>query len=666
MMNNRKLVFSIIFLMSWIFFFLIPTQRAYAYFTDNKVVKSDIQLKTGNIRIDSKLDDLGSFALAVDNQTPLTKNIAVVSQGTLTAQVFYKVEIVGDNWQNYVNIQVNGVALTPDKVGKNQFIIKNNQPLVLDPKGQISIPVSVTKLKNQENSETTYQVKLTVGLIQSNIGEIQNKLIGFYDSQEKAFPVIVPKEPVKSNWPTDWPVTEPFDQNSKIGFRPLYYSKRADGTLETSVPGTIYIKYQKNQLKNIETVKTEIKNSFLNKEEYQVTQVEYVEGKGFILTYETNPNKKNERTGNVETVLQYDVLYSQGVFSYSEDPRPGGYIPYFGYKVLTRSDYLQNSTSTINESSKILTSESGTRITLGINKNTSYDKYTQIKFSELPNLTIKTSPDSNFSTSIDWEANELIIKQKSGITSVLNGELLVQSNGRTVIRRTIQSIPILKEDWWSSLATSGWSSLGNRNDLFLSDKSKNFTFNSDKKSTVTSPVLYFKATTGYPVKFSLSENKFFSVTKVAYSPDGQYLQVVLNYTAQDQYQTGLNYTLYAGDIIDGSNNLINNTYFSFTINTVSGTQALQQNSLKAPVTTIITPPVTESEGSQETTNDTPEETTNTTIDETQGEQPAETQNDTTQAPFEGSGEHPVTETSNDRVKRETPVGAPAKTESDPK
>lgn len=477
-------------------------------------------------------------------------------------------------------------------------------------KGKINISLFSEKanilpswLALDNNSENENKIKLTIKTSADFPEEYYNKplRIGFdvalHDENEKPVQfsdgstfmkdqwiVVQIDKPTESNYPSD----EVYEVKQALSY--MYNG----GKFYTITPGVVFNKdtspltqEQIDTLKRKYSNQTEQKIVYSNDFEIKVDNVEYVNGKGFKITYSLS-EKQNQKTldnfNTAESIQKYPTGYIHlgGIDS----------VVYKGYSDVIRPVFLSSDLNLANTNYNLLTDK--TILTRSqpvdiqfLTKTTSSAQAPQLfnDTSLSSKFTVKIIGDdsSAFNTPSIVQNNDkgtaIRISQTLGVSAGKRAllQIIEQETNKVVLQRELQTTSEFTPNIDDTKYNISEVVTANYNLFRYAPKSMTVKFDSSKQAYVGNLIFYFKLenkssfTNMLPTyRFILSTPNHMKVLLEQYSADCQWLQVNLEYTSNEDINTikdnpiDFNYRI-LGQISDNnsSSDLQTDSYFSY-------------------------------------------------------------------------------------------------------
>lgn len=258
-MVNKNEIFRL-FICSMLFFalFLFQTPRySAASFSDSVSVDAGIELTLGNVKLEDASSDLRqSVSLSADSpeQTLLTTTLR--NAGSLDGKIGYRLD---GSIPNTVAAGVTLALYEGDEyvadleLGKDSFIEKGGEPVVIEPGSQKNYSVKVKSAMMPDATEN-FELSIAFSLTQTNASDPKQM---FHDeAQFDPIAIVLEAENLIPGWPLDSDPRWKFD--SKTGVRYIneleteimYYGETKDGTRIKNLDDlSIYIDYSKSNQK---------------------------------------------------------------------------------------------------------------------------------------------------------------------------------------------------------------------------------------------------------------------------------------------------------------------------------------------------------------------------------------------------------------------------------
>ena len=581
---------------------------SYAYLKDAKTTsKMQLSLKASSnqsVRLVQDKSLLAQTSVDYSKITPLHFN------KNKTENEIYFYNFTSRTGQFAYNTEIGNILDNTSKVGS----YANNIAKQL--KGKIIISLSSEKanilpswLALDNNSENENKIKLTIKTSADFPEEYYNKplRIGFdvalHDENEKPVQfsdgsifmkdqwiVVQIDKPTESNYPSD----EVYEVKQALSY--MYN----DGKFYTITPGVVFNKdtstltqEQIDTLKRIYSNQTEQKIVYSNDFKIKVDNVEYVNGKGFKITYSLSETQTLDNFNTAESIQKYPTGY---IHLKQIDP----VRVYKGYSDVIRPVFLSSDLNLANTNYNLLTDK--TILTRSqpvdiqfLTKTTSSAQAPQLfnDTSLSSKFTVKIIGDdsSAFNTpSIVQNQNNkgtaIRISQKSQKTEAQAGkravlQILESGTNNVVLTRELQTTseftPNIDDKKYSISQVVTANKDTPYNLVRYAPNSMTLRFDSSKQEYVGNLTFYFKLenkssfTNMLPTyRFVLSTPKHMKVLSENYSADSKWLQVNLEYTSNQDINTikanpiDFNYRI-LGQISDNnsSSDLQTDSYFSY-------------------------------------------------------------------------------------------------------
>lgn len=585
--------------------FSILSVGSYAYLNDTKTTsKMQLSLKLSanqSVRLvqDKSLlaqtrVDYSKIAPLHFNENKTENEIYFYNFTGRTGKFAYKSEIVNilDNTINTnTNTSANNVA--KQLKGKINISLSSEKttilPSWLDNNSENKIKLTIKT--SADFPEEYYNKPLRIGF-DVELHDENGKPVQFSDDStfiKDQWIVVQIDKPTESNYPSD----EVYEVKQALSY--MYN----DGKFYTITPGVVFNKdtstltqEQIDTLKRKYSNQTEQKIVYSNDFNIKVDNVEYVNGKGFKITYslsETQNQKTLDNFNTAESIQKYPTGYIH--LGWIDSVRV-----YKGYSDVIRPVFLSSDLNLANTNYNLLTDK--TILTRSqpvdvqfLTKTTSSAQAPQLfnDTSLSSKFTVKIIGDdsSEFNTPSIVQNNDkgtaIRISQKTGVLAGKRAVLQILESGtnNVVLKRELQTtsefthnIDFTKYDD-SKVVTSNE---GTPYNLFrYAPNSMTLRFDSSKQAYVGNLTFYFKLenkssfTNMLPTyRFILSTPNHMKVLSEQYSADCQWLQVNLEYTSNEDINTikdnpiDFNYRI-LGQISDNnsSSDLQTDSYFSY-------------------------------------------------------------------------------------------------------
>lgn len=595
--------------------FSILSVGSYAYLNDTKTTsKMQLSLKLSanqSVRLVQDKSLLAQTSVDYSKITPLhfnenkTENeIYFYNFTSRTGQFAYNTEIgnILDNtsqagsYANNIAKQLKGkinISLSSEKA--------NILPSWLNQKNENENIIKLTITTREDFPEAYYNKPLRIGF-DIELHDKSGKAVQFNDGStfiKDQWIVVQIDKPTESNYPSD----EVYEVKQALSY--MYN----DGKFYTITPGVVFNKdtstltqEQIDTLKRKYSNQTEQKIVYSNDFNIKVDNVEYVNGKGFKITYslsETQNQKTLDNFNTAESIQKYPTGYIH--LGWIDSVRV-----YKGYSDVIRPVFLSSDLNLANTNYNLLTDK--TILTRSqpvdvqfLTKTTSSAQAPQLfnDTSLSSKFTVKIIDDdsSAFNTPSIVQNNDkgtaIRISQKTGVLAGKRAVLQILESGtnNVVLKRELQTTseftPNIDDTNIDDTNIDGTKYsifqvvTANKDtpyDLFrYAPNSMTVKFDSNKKAYVGNLMFYFKLenhsifTNMLPTyRFVLSTPKHMKVLSEKYSADSKWLQVNLEYTSNEDINTikdnpiDFNYRI-LGQISDNnsSSDLQTDSYFSY-------------------------------------------------------------------------------------------------------
>lgn len=586
---------------------------SYAYLKDAKTTsKMQLSLKSSSnqsVRLVQDKSLLAQTSVDYSKITPLhfnknkTENeIYFYNFTSRTGQFAYNTEIgnILDNTSKVGSYANNIAKQLKEKINISLSSEKANiLPSWLDQKNENKIKLTITT--SGDFPEAYYNKPLRIGF-DIKLHDKSGKPVQFSDGStfiKDQWIVVQIDKPTESNYPSD----EVYEVKQALSY--MYN----DGKFYTITPGVVFNKdtstltqEQIDTLKRKYSNQTEQKIVYSNDFIIKVDNVEYVNGKGFKITYslsETQNQKTLDNFNTAESIQKYPTgyIHLRGIDSVRV---------YKGYSDVIRPVFLSSDLNLANTNYNLLTDK--TILTRSqpvdvqfLTKTTSSAQAPQLfnDTSLSSKFTVKIIDDdsSAFNTPSIVQNNDkgtaIRISQKTGVLAGKRAVLQILESGtnNVVLKRELQTTseftPNIDDTNIDDTNIDGTKYsifqvvTANKDtpyDLFrYAPNSMTVKFDSNKKAYVGNLMFYFKLenhsifTNMLPTyRFVLSTPKHMKVLSEKYSADSKWLQVNLEYTSNDDINTikanpiDFNYRI-LGQISDNnsSSDLQTDSYFSY-------------------------------------------------------------------------------------------------------
>lgn len=576
---------------------------SYAYLKDAKTTsKMQLSLKPSSnqsVRLVQDKSLLAQTSVDYSKITPLhfnknkTENeIYFYNFTSRTGQFAYNTEIgnILDNTSK-VGSYANNIA----KQLKGKIIISlssekaNILPSWLDQKNENKIKLTITT--SGDFPEAYYNKPLRIGF-DIKLYDKSGKPVQFSDGStfiKDQWIVVQIDKPTESNYPSD----EVYEVKQALSY--MYNN----GKFYTITPGVVFNKdtstltqEQIDTLKRKYSNQTEQKIVYSNDFNIKVDNVEYVNGKGFKITYSLSEKQDQQTLDNFNTAESIQK-YPTG---YLHLDRIDSVRVYKGYSDVIRPVFLSSDLNLAHTNYNLLTDK--TILTRSqpvdvqfLTKTTSSAQAPQLfnDTSLSSKFTVKIIDDdsSAFNTPSIVQNNDkgtaIRISQKTGVLAGKRAVLQILESGtnNVVLKRELQTTSEFTpniDDKKYSISQVVTANKDTPYNLFrYAPNSMTVTFDSNKKAYVGNLIFYFKLenkssfTNMLPTyRFILSTPNHMKVLSEQYSADCQWLQVNLEYTSNEDINTikskpiDFNYRI-LGQISDNnsSSDLQTDSYFSY-------------------------------------------------------------------------------------------------------
>ncbi|CAI3482373.1 hypothetical protein CIRMBP1298_01812 [Enterococcus cecorum] len=581
--------------------FSILSVGSYAYLNDTKTTsKMQLSLKLSanqSVRLVQDKSLLAQTRVDYSKITPLhfnenkTENeIYFYNFTSRTGQFAYNTEIgnILDNtsqagsYANNIAKQLKGkinISLSSEKA--------NILPSWLNQKNENENIIKLTITTREDFPEAYYNKPLRIGF-DIELHDKSGKAVQFNDGStfiKDQWIVVQIDKPTESNYPSD----EVYEVKQALSY--MYN----DGKFYTITPGVVFNKdtstltqEQIDTLKRKYSNQTEQKIVYSNDFNIKVDNVEYVNGKGFKITYslsETQNQKTLDNFNTAESIQKYPTGYIH--LGWIDSVRV-----YKGYSDVIRPVFLSSDLNLANTNYNLLTDK--TILTRSqpvdvqfLTKTTSSAQAPQLfnDTSLSSKFTVKIIGDdsSAFNTPSIVQNNDkgtaIRISQTLGVSAGKRAllQIIEQETNKVALQRELQTTSEFTPNIDDTKYNISEVVTANYNLFRYAPKSMTVKFDSSKQAYVGNLIFYFKLenkssfTNMLPTyRFILSTPNHMKVLLEQYSADCQWLQVNLEYTSNEDINTikdnpiDFNYRI-LGQISDNnsSSDLQTDSYFSY-------------------------------------------------------------------------------------------------------
>lgn len=581
--------------------FSILSVGSYAYLNDTKTTsKMQLSLKLSanqSVRLVQDKSLLAQTRVDYSKITPLhfnenkTENeIYFYNFTSRTGQFAYNTEIgnILDNtsqagsYANNIAKQLKGkinISLSSEKA--------NILPSWLNQKNENENIIKLTITTREDFPEAYYNKPLRIGF-DIELHDKSGKAVQFNDGStfiKDQWIVVQIDKPTESNYPSD----EVYEVKQALSY--MYN----DGKFYTITPGVVFNKdtstltqEQIDTLKRKYSNQTEQKIVYSNDFNIKVDNVEYVNGKGFKITYslsETQNQKTLDNFNTAESIQKYPTGYIH--LGWIDSVRV-----YKGYSDVIRPVFLSSDLNLAHTNYNLLTDK--TILTRSqpvdvqfLTKTTSSAQAPQLfnDTSLSSKFTVKIIGDdsSAFNTPSIVQNNDkgtaIRISQTLGVSAGKRAllQIIEQETNKVVLQRELQTTSEFTPNIDDTKYNISEVVTANYNLFRYAPKSMTVKFDSSKQAYVGNLIFYFKLenkssfTNMLPTyRFILSTPNHMKVLSEQYSADCQWLQVNLEYTSNEDINTikskpiDFNYRI-LGQISDNnsSSDLQTDSYFSY-------------------------------------------------------------------------------------------------------
>lgn len=581
--------------------FSILSVGSYAYLNDTKTTsKMQLSLKLSanqSVRLVQDKSLLAQTRVDYSKITPLhfnenkTENeIYFYNFTSRTGQFAYNTEIgnILDNtsqagsYANNIAKQLKGkinISLSSEKA--------NILPSWLNQKNENENIIKLTITTREDFPEAYYNKPLRIGF-DIELHDKSGKAVQFNDGStfiKDQWIVVQIDKPTESNYPSD----EVYEVKQALSY--MYN----DGKFYTITPGVVFNKdtstltqEQIDTLKRKYSNQTEQKIVYSNDFNIKVDNVEYVNGKGFKITYslsETQNQKTLDNFNTAESIQKYPTGYIH--LGWIDSVRV-----YKGYSDVIRPVFLSSDLNLANTNYNLLTDK--TILTRSqpvdvqfLTKTTSSAQTPQLfnDTSLSSKFTVKIIGDdsSAFNTPSIVQNNDkgtaIRISQILGVSAGKRAllQIIEQETNKVVLQRELQTTSEFTPNIDDTKYNISEVVTANYNLFRYAPKSMTVKFDSSKQAYVGNLIFYFKLenkssfTNMLPTyRFILSTPNHMKVLSEQYSADCQWLQVNLEYSSNEDINTikanpiDFNYRI-LGQISDNnsSSDLQTDSYFSY-------------------------------------------------------------------------------------------------------
>lgn len=579
--------------------FSILSVGSYAYLNDTKTTsKMQLSLKLSanqSVRLVQDKSLLAQTSVDYSKITPLhfnenkTENeIYFYNFTSRTGQFAYDTKIgnILDNTSQAGSYANNIAKQLKEKINISLSSEKANiLPSWLDQENENKIKLTITT--SGDFPEAYYNKPLRIGF-DIELHDKSGKAVQFNDGStfiKDQWIVVQIDKPTESNYPSD----EVYEVKQALSY--MYN----DGKFYTITPGVVFNKdtstltqEQIDTLKRKYSNQTEQKIVYSNDFNIKVDNVEYVNGKGFKITYslsETQNQKTLDNFNTAESIQKYPTGYIH--LGWIDSVRV-----YKGYSDVIRPVFLSSDLNLANTNYNLLTDK--TILTRSqpvdvqfLTKTTSSAQTPQLfnDTSLSSKFTVKIIGDdsSAFNTPSIVQNNDkgtaIRISQKLGVSAGKRAllQIIEQETNKVVLQRELQTTSEFTPNIDDTKYNISEVVTANYNLFRYAPKSMTVKFDSSKQAYVGNLIFYFKLenkssfTNMLPTyRFILSIPNHMKVLSEQYSADCQWLQVNLEYSSNEDINTikanpiDFNYRI-LGQISDNnsSSDLQTDSYFSY-------------------------------------------------------------------------------------------------------
>lgn len=579
--------------------FSILSVGSYAYLNDTKTTsKMQLSLKLSanqSVRLVQDKSLLAQTSFDYSKITPLhfnenkTENeIYFYNFTSRTGQFAYNTKIgnILDNTSQAGSYANNIAKQLKEKINISLSSEKANiLPSWLDQENENKIKLTITT--SGDFPEAYYNKPLRIGF-DIELHDKSGKAVQFNDGStfiKDQWIVVQIDKPTESNYPSD----EVYEVKQALSY--MYN----DGKFYTITPGVVFNKdtstltqEQIDTLKRKYSNQTEQKIVYSNDFNIKVDNVEYVNGKGFKITYSlsgTQNQKTLDNFNTAESIQKYPTGYIH--LGWIDSVRV-----YKGYSDVIRPVFLSSDLNLANTNYNLLTDK--TILTRSqpvdvqfLTKTTSSAQTPQLfnDTSLSSKFTVKIIGDdsSAFNTPSIVQNNDkgtaIRISQKLGVSAGKRAllQIIEQKTNKVVLQRELQTTSEFTPNIDDTKYNISEVVTANYNLFRYAPKSMTVKFDSSKQAYVGNLIFYFKLenkssfTNMLPTyRFILSIPNHMKVLSEQYSADCQWLQVNLEYSSNEDINTikanpiDFNYRI-LGQISDNnsSSDLQTDSYFSY-------------------------------------------------------------------------------------------------------